>query len=248
MSVFDQQMLARNFPRDSFGDIKQDEQNMARRVIDLTFPIHEGMTTVPTYWHPFVEVTILGRHGIENRETRKLVLGTHTGTHCDAPRHFIPGGKTIDMLSLDTLVGPAFMVDFSACKPLQEIGVDDFKRQLGDRRPKRLVMRFDWSDRWGKMDYYTGNPFLSQDAAQWLVSRGVKLLGMDTPMPDDPRRTPQSNVDSPIHKVFLGNEVVLVEYLCNLRELSRPEFELVVLPLKLRDGDGAPCRCVAIDQ
>ena len=79
---------------------------MKRRIVDLTYPIHEGMTTYPTHWHPVVEVTQLGRHGIENRETRKLVLGTHTGTHMDAPLHFIPGGNTIENLDLQKCVGP----------------------------------------------------------------------------------------------------------------------------------------------
>lgn len=69
---------------------------MPRRIVGLTFPIHEGMTTFPAHWHPFVEVSVMGRHGIENRETRKVVMGTHTGTHCDAPCHFVPGGKTVD--------------------------------------------------------------------------------------------------------------------------------------------------------
>lgn len=69
---------------------------MSRNIIDLTFPIHEGMTTFPVHWHPIVEISVLGRHGIENRETRKVLLGTHTGTHMDAPRHFIPDGMTVD--------------------------------------------------------------------------------------------------------------------------------------------------------
>ncbi|MDP6560837.1 MAG: cyclase family protein, partial [Candidatus Binatia bacterium] len=80
---------------------------MTREIIDLTFPIHEGMQTFPVHWHPVVEITQLGRLDVEARETRKMVLGTHTGTHMDAPRHFIEGGKTIDEVTLDILVGPA---------------------------------------------------------------------------------------------------------------------------------------------
>ncbi|MBI4308464.1 MAG: cyclase family protein [Chloroflexi bacterium] len=220
---------------------------MGRRIVDLTFPIHEGMTTFPGAWHPVVEITQIGRHGIENRETRKLVLGTHTGTHCDAPRHFIPGGETVDRLALDVLIGPAYVVDFSACQPGQEVDIADFEKQLGDRRPQRVLMRFDWSDRWGRMEYYTDHPFISQAAARWLVDCGVHLLGMDTPMPDNPAHGRGAALDSPNHKVLLGSGVVLVEYLCNLRELRQREIELIVLPLKVRDGDGAPARCVAVE-
>jgi len=219
---------------------------MARK-IDLTFTIQEGMTTFPTHWHPFVEISQLGRHGIENRETRKLVLGTHTGTHCDAPLHFIPGAQTIDAVPLDTLIGPARVVDFSSARPFQELGVEDFEKELGNQRPERVVMRFDWSDNWGKLAYYTDHPFISQGAARWLVDRGVRLLGMDTPMPDNPKHGRGNDPDSPNHKILLGNGVVLVEYLTNLRSLQRKDIELIVMPLKVGGGDGAPARVAAVE-
>jgi arylformamidase len=221
---------------------------MNRRVVDLTYPIHEGMTTYPVHWHPVVEITVLGRHGIENRETRKLVLGTHTGTHCDAPRHFVPGGKTIDQISPDVFVGPATLLDFSVVGPKQEVNVSDLEKQLGSERPERLILRFDWSDHWGRLSYYSDHPYLSQAAARWLVERGVRLLAMDTPMPDDPRNGRGAPLDSPNHTILLGAEVILVEYLCNLRSLKTREIELIVAPLNIRDGDGAPLRCFAIER
>lgn len=220
---------------------------MATRKVDLTFPIHEGMTTFPSHWHPVTEITQLGRHGIENRETRKLVLGTHTGTHCDAPSHFIPGGSTIDTIPLDTLVGPALVVDLSESALAQEITPLDLGRRIGDRRPERVVLRYDWSDHWGRADYYTDYPFLSEAAGQWLVDRGLRLVAMDTPTPDNPADGWRSKRDSPVHKIFLGNGVVLVEYLFNLRELKNSDVQLIVLPLKILGGDGSPARAVAIE-
>jgi arylformamidase len=217
------------------------------RKIDLTFPIHEGMTTFPTHWHPFVEVSQLGRHGIENRETRKLVLGTHTGTHCDAPLHFIPGGQTIDAVSLDVLIGPARVVDFSSSRPGQELDVADFERELGASRPSRVVMRFDWSEHWGHMRYYSDHPYISQAAARWLVERNVRLLAMDTPMPDNPKHGRGNEPDSPNHKILLGNGTILVEYLCNLKAVEKKDIDLIVLPLKVLGADGAPARCVAVE-
>ncbi len=219
-----------------------------QRIVDLTFPICEGMTTFPSHWHPMVEVSLLGRHGIENRETRKLVLGTHTGTHCDAPRHFIPGGRTVDRVPLDVLIGPAVVADLSRSPPGQEVVVRDLERQLRGDRPERVILRFDWSERWGTRDYYLSHPFLSQAAAKWLVDRGVRLVAMDTPTPDNPMHGWQSATDSPNHKILLGSDVILVEYLCNLKALSRREVDLVVMPLKIADGDGAPARCVAVER
>jgi len=119
------------------------------KITDLTLTIEEGMMTFPTHWHPVVEITILGRHGIEGRETRKLVLGTHIGTHADAPRHFIPNGKGIDEVPLDVLVGPAQVLNFTPAQPLQEIDVPHLQAKLGSNVPPRIILRTDWSEHFG---------------------------------------------------------------------------------------------------
>lgn len=218
------------------------------KITDLSLSLHEGMMTFPTHWHPMVEISILGRHGIEGRETRKLVLGTHTGTHTDAPLHFIPNGKGIDEVPLEILVGDATVVNFTPASPNQEIGIPELKQRLGNQVPRRLILRTDWSDYFGQMPYYNNYPFFSQDAAKWLVDGGCRLIAMDTPSPDNPVNSRGSGNDSPNHKVLLGAEVVLVEYLCNLRSLSSPVVELVVLPLKVKGADGSPTRCIAIER
>ena len=107
-------------------------------------------------------------------------------------------------------------------------------------------MRFDWSDHWGSLKYYSEQPYISDAAAQWVVERGVKLLGMDTPQADSPNNGRGSERDSPVHKILLTAGVIKLEYMTNLRELGSSEFELIALPLKIRDGDGAPVRCVGI--
>jgi arylformamidase len=218
------------------------------KIIDLSLPIEEGMMTFPTHWHPVVEITILGRHGIEGRETRKLVLGTHIGTHADAPRHFIPNGRTIDEIPLDVLIGPAIIADFGGCDPLQDIDVADLKQRLGENVPTRLILRTGWSRYFGNLKFYNEYPFLSENAAQWLVENGVKLIAMDTPSPDNPAHSRGTAKDSPNHKMLLGAEVILVEYLTNLDAITSREVELVVLPLKLKGCDGSPVRCVAIER
>ena len=217
------------------------------KIIDLSLTIEEGMMTFPTPWHPVVEITILGRHGIEGRETRKLVLGTHIGTHADAPRHFIPNGTTIDEIPLELLIGPASVVDFTGCRPLQEIDVADLKQRLGEKLPLRLILRTGWSEYFGNMKFYNEYPFLSEKAALWLTENGVRLIAMDTPSPDNPFHSRGTPKDSPNHKVLLSSGVVLVEYLANLKALTAPEVQLIVMPLKLRDCDGSPARCVAIE-
>jgi kynurenine formamidase len=146
---------------------------MSRKIVDLTFPIHEGMTTYPSHWHPLVEITLLGRHGIENRETRKLLLGSHTGTHCDAPRHFVPGGQTVDALSLQTLIGPALVLDFSEVRPKQQVDVPD-SRKNWVTESRASQMRFDWSEQWGNDIILI---IASQTAARFLT-RGPTIPGL----------------------------------------------------------------------
>lgn len=220
---------------------------MPRTIVDLSFPIHEGMTTFPVHWHPMVEISQMGRLGIEGRESRKLVLGTHTGTHVDAPRHFVAGAATIDQLPLDLFVGPATVIDFSWAKPLQEMQISDLEPLLGDAQVERLLIRYDWSDQWDTTRYYTEHAYLSEEAASWLVSRGVRLLGMDTPQADSPKNGRGTPKDSPVHKILLGAGVIKLEYLTNLRALKSREVELIALPLNIRDGDGSPVRCIAIE-
>ncbi|MGY2803830.1 cyclase family protein [Bradyrhizobium sp. USDA 4506] len=217
-----------------------------RRFVDLSYTLHDGMATYPVPWSSSFEMTQLGRHGIEGRESRRIVIGTHCGTHVDAPRHFIPGGMTIDDLPLEPFVGPATILNFTDAKPLQKIEVSDLEGRVADGRIDRLIMRFDWSDHWGTLKYYSEQPYISEDVARWLVRRGVRLLGMDTPQADNPKNGHGSERDSPVHKILLGAGVVKLEYMTNLRAVGADEFELIALPLKIREGDGSPVRCIGI--
>lgn len=222
---------------------------MPRRIIDLSHPIEEGMTTFPSPNHPRVEVTILGRHGMDGRATRRLVLGTHTGTHVDAPLHFAANGTTVDRLSLDILVGPAAVASFAPARELQQIDVPDMERALGKTLSlPRVLLRYDWSGKWGDRSFYSSSPFLSHEACKWLLDRGVRLIGMDTPSPDNPAHSWESGNDSPNHHLLLANDVILLEYLCNLDQIRGETVFLVALPLKVLGGDGAPARVIAIEE
>lgn len=220
---------------------------MNKKIIDISITIEEGMTTYPAMWHPFVEITQLGRLGIEQRESRKIVMGTHTGTHIDAPRHFIEGGKTADKISLDQLVGPAVILDFSHVEKYHEISVEELKSALDGAKPQRIIIRFDWNDYLNTPEYYTSHPFLSEDAALYLVEIGVQLLAMDSPMPDNPENGKGTGNDSPVHKILLRNDIIIVEYLTNLRSISQRKVELIVAPLKIKMADGSPARCFVIE-
>ena len=127
-----------------------------------------------------------------------------------------------------------------------EVSSDVIRERLGEARPTRLMLRFDWSDKIFEPNYYADHPYLSEDSAHLLVERGVRMLAMDTPMPDNPKNGRGTPNDSPNHRILLGAEVILVEYVTNLRSLgTAKEIDLFVLPLKIEDGDGSPVRCLA---
>ncbi|MBI4679322.1 MAG: cyclase family protein [Elusimicrobia bacterium] len=218
------------------------------RWVDLSLPIHDGMPTFPSHWHPLVEVTQLGRHGIEDRETRRIVMGTHSGTHMDAPRHMVPGGRTIDTAPLDLMTGRAGLVDFMPAAPRKEYGLVDFKAALKGRRVlPRMLIRYGWSKRWGRMSYFTDAPYPSVEACHWLGRQGVRLLGMDTANVDCHAHGWKTPQDSRNHKALFQHGIFLVEYMNNLDRLRASEFEFVVMPLNILRADGAPARCLAIE-
>ena len=219
---------------------------MTKKIIDLSMILEEGMISFPQPWHPIVEIVQLGRHEIEGRETRKITMGTHTGTHIDAPRHFIPDAPTVDEIPLDQMNGLASVVNLTDFGPGQEVGLSDLEKALGDRSAERVLLRFDWERMTGSLDYYYKSPYLSEDAAKWLIEKGCKLLGMDTPMPDNPENGRGCSKDSPNHKILLGGGAILVEYMVNLSAIDRDEVNIIVAPIKVKEGDGAPARVFAI--
>jgi arylformamidase len=212
---------------------------LVTRIVDLTMTLQEGMVTYPG--HPVVEITQLARFGYEGKETRRIVLGTHTGTHIDAPRHYIEGGATVESISPEVLCGPAQLLDFAGW-PDKAISAGMLAGASSGGSFERVLLRFDGEKLLGTMGYYNRQPFLTKNAAEWLIDKGCKLVGMDTPMPDNP----DHKDTMPIHKLLLGAGIVIVEYMVNLKSIQAETFQLIVAPLKVKDGDGAPARCFAI--
>jgi arylformamidase len=218
---------------------------MIRKVIDLTYDIHEGMTTFGAHWHPSVLIKQMGKITVEGRETRKVSFGTHTGTHIDSPLHFVKGGISIDKIPIDRLIGLVTILDFTK---LNENG--KVTKEMIENLPleKNVLFRFGWGKNWGTENFYKGYPFITAEAAQFLIDKKVNLIAMDTPSPDDSRIKLEvgqlgTEEDSPIHKMFLRNNVLLVEYVANLDMIDELDgWTISVMPLRLKDADGSPAR------
>ena len=211
------------------------------RIVDLTM----AWPDVPTYpGHPEPMIYRTSTFKENGKQVSKLEIGTHSGTHIDAPRHYIEGGGTVEDIPLETLCGPAYVLDLTECRGAVDAAT--LTRTLGyQRRAQRLLLRYDGHKRLGSMDYYFKQPWLTEDAARWLVEKAECLLiGMDTPMPD----SPENIKEMPVHKILLGAGVVIAEYLVNLDKIRADTCDLIVAPLKIKGGDGAPARVFAIVQ
>ena len=106
-----------------------------------------------------------------------------------------------------------------------------------------MILKYGWGKHWGNDKFYTGYPYIAVEAANYMISKNVKLVAMDTPSPDDSKIAFKSDKDSQIHKIFLKNGVVLVEYLANLNQVNDLKgWCLIAMPLKIKDADGSPGR------
>jgi len=201
-------------------------------MVDLSFPISDGMFRFPGEYHPEVRVEITGTYEEHRSQVRRLTLGTHTGTHVDAPRHFFPEGKTVDAVPLEMLIAPAVLFDAPA-EPGSIIGPEQAPASE-IHGPEAAVIHSGWWRRWGQ-DFYQTPPLLAAEAARALLDAGAVSLAVDFPLGLE------------INELVLGQGKILIENICRLDQLRARRFWLVALPLKVAQGDGAPARVAAVE-
>ncbi len=202
-------------------------------VIDISLPIHSGMVLYEG--DPGVDVT--PRLEIARGDTANvslLSMGSHTGTHVDAPAHFIEGGATVEALALDALIGPALVAEVG-CERL--IGRRDLERLPLDGH-SRLLLKTRNSSLWAAGAFTREFVALNIDGARYLTDRGLRLVGIDY-LSIEAFQSP----GHPVHRHLLGAGMVILEGL-DLTRVAPGVYELVCLPLPVRGIDGAPCRAV----
>jgi arylformamidase len=212
-----------------------------KRFIDLTCFIKKDMPVWPGDQGPIIAEAMTIEKDMVSLQS--IHFTTHLGTHIDAPSHIIKGGMTVDQIPLETLIGKASVLDFSHKREKEPISKEDLREHKASLLPgSRILLRTGWDSRFGSESFFTAFPCLTLEAAQYLSMKKIALLGMDTPSP--------SPVDDPgqgIHKTLLGAGIVLLEGLCNLKQMQGDECQLIALPAPFKDFSGAPCRAIAID-
>ncbi len=209
------------------------------RVFDLTLPISPSLPVWPG--DPPVLMTreaSLARGDSYN--LTRINLSAHTGTHIDAPLHYLPDGAAVDNLPVEGLVGPALVVATDAQHDLSAADLDRLPIPTGT---SRLLLKTRNSQRWqGAIPPEFPPDFVALDAsaARWVVARGIRLLGVDGLSVEAVAAEP----GSPVHTTLLQAGVVIVEGL-NLSQTPPGPYTLAALPMKLVGADGAPARVVA---
>ena len=202
------------------------------KIYDITVPLSDDLPVYPG--DPKVEIEPVARLARgDAANVSRITMSTHSGTHLDAPRHFMDHGISIDHLPLSLFIGAALLAEISG---VRAIGRNELA-QLPLEGVERLLLKTDNSRLWDQPGFSEDFAHLTMDGAGYLVEMGIRLVGID-----------YLSVESfagkgEVHRLLLGKGVVILEGL-NLTGVPPGNYELISLPLKIKGGDGGPVRAV----
>ena len=208
------------------------------KYVDLTCPLRDGDPTMPM--DPKLSITWHCRLETLGYNLSRLTTSLHQGTHIDAPKHFFNDGETIDHISLDRFIVPAIKVELPEKTAKTFINPEDLEPYADKIKPGMAVLlHTGWDKQFPKQTFFEDFPSVTNETAQWLIDHKVGIMAVDMPTPGIDWQT--------VHQNLLGHNVLIVEGLCNLENITADEFTFVALPLKLEGRSGSPIRAIAIE-
>ena len=212
------------------------------KVVDLTQTISENIPTFPGSPQPnFINWENIEKDGY-NLEL--LFLSTHTGTHIDAPYHFLKKGQKIHQIMIKRLVNEAVLIKIrkSSNQSITKTDIEKFEKKYGKIDDgSTVIFHTGWQKNLQKRSYFLENPGLSISAARYLASKRINLVGIDSPSIDLGKDNKFS-----VHHILAKNGILIVENLANLDKIHSEKFHLIVAPLKLKNATGSPVRAMAL--
>lgn len=202
--------------------------------IDISFPYHEGMAIYPRnpeYVCHKVQDVACG----DSATVSRIQMGTHTGTHIDAPSHVFRDGKSIDQIPVERMNGRARLLDLRGMKDITE---ERLKRE-GLHVDDIVLLKTDNTERYLGIHVLSDYATLTYEAAAYLAGIGIKMVGIDYMSIERPRE--KREMGKSVHRALLGAGIVIAEGL-DLRGADAGVYEMMCLPLCLRGADGAPAR------
>jgi arylformamidase len=200
------------------------------KIHDLTRTISQDMRVYPGDPQPKFDPHATIKDN--NVNVTRITIGSHTGTHVDAPWHFLQEGNTIDIEPLDKFIGEATIIDASGKK---SITAEDFSSY--DIRSNEIVLIYT-----GTGDRRTDFAYLDISAAEWVVEHEAKCIGIDTASVEK-----YGEKGAPVHKMLLARNIGIIENLANLKQFAGSRMFFVCLPLRLKGIDGSPARAILFD-
>ena len=197
--------------------------------IDLSVVVNENTPVYPG--DPATKIVPAGVFEKDGWNDHYISLGTHVGTHIDAPFHVIDGGKNLDQFPIENFVGPGKLIKVEN-KTFDFEKVKQADIQAGDI----VLFHTGQGDLYHEAEYLTDYPDMPEEIANYLVAKKIKIVGMDMISPDHPPFN--------THKILLGGGVLIIENLTNLAKLNGKKFRVYALPIKLQ-LDAAPARVIA---
>lgn len=205
-------------------------------IVDLTQTLANGISIYPGTEEPVFEQCSTVK--VDGSAVIRMSINTHSGTHMDAPAHFILNGKTLDQLEMEELIGKGLVIN---CSGINKIDADHLKPFINQiSKVKFLLFYTGWDQKWNTPEYLNPFPVLTPEAIEWLLQFPLKGLGFDSFSAD-----PIDSVDFPNHQLILGNGLLIIENLTNLDQLLNQSFDFYTIPLKIKDSDGSPIRAFA---
>ena len=207
------------------------------KTYDISIPITPEMPVWPG--DPAVSMQRVSKiEDGDNANVTHVSLSAHTGTHVDAPYHFLPDGDTLEAIPLNIMIGRAYVLYLPN---VDLITADVLKQAEIPQRTRRVLFKTRNSDIWARAekDFQTGFVAVSPDGAQYLVERGIKMVGIDY------LSIAPFKQSRPTHEILLKNGVFILEGI-NLTEVVPGRYTLYCLPLNLHGVDGAPARAILV--
>ena len=212
------------------------------KVIDLTLTISEEIPTFPGSPQPnFINWETLEKDGY-NLEL--LFLSSHTGTHIDAPYHFLKKGQKIHQIVTRRLVTEAILIKIRkvANQSITKADIQKFEKKYGKIDDgSTVIFHTGWQKNLKKESYFLKNPGLAVSAAKYLASKKINMVGIDSPSIDLGKDSKFS-----VHHILAKSGILIVENLANLEKINSEMFHLIVAPLKLKNATGSPVRAMAL--
>lgn len=204
------------------------------KLVDISHPMEHGQQTFPM--DPKLSIVSHGNTRTLKYNITQIVMSSHQGTHLDAMYHFIDDGKTLDQMPLEWFYGTTHLLRIPKTAR-EEITVADFLPYEEFLIPNaKIIYETGWFKNFGNDNFFEDFPSLTIEASEYLASKDIRMLGMDTPTP--------SRDWYEVHHILLKKEIVVVESLANLDQLPL-EFTFIGFPLNLKGRDGSPIRAVA---